>query len=104
MKVSYKKELATHLGPESCLDVPRGRREALTGENVGVVVSSEISTLGSGPCPAKGKATTMAPQYGEVLSFLTESRTHGMHGSFLRGNRETRQAPSPLANGGGWLQ
>lgn len=32
MKESYRKGQASHLGPESCLDDPRGRGEALTGE------------------------------------------------------------------------
>ena len=29
MKESYNKGLASHIGPESCLDDPRGRGEAL---------------------------------------------------------------------------
>ncbi len=30
MKESYNEGVASHIGPESCLDVPRGRGEALT--------------------------------------------------------------------------
>jgi len=41
MKESYHEELAIHMSPESCLDGPRGRGEALTGETPGVVLSSE---------------------------------------------------------------
>jgi len=44
MKESYDKGLAGHIGPESCLDVPRGRGEALTGESTGVVLSSVITS------------------------------------------------------------
>jgi hypothetical protein len=54
MKVSYMKALAGHHGPELCLDDPRGRREALTGENVGMVLSSEIIDSGSRSCFVKG--------------------------------------------------
>ena len=35
MKESHQKGVANHLSPESCLDDPRGRGEALTGESTG---------------------------------------------------------------------
>ncbi|MCD6380652.1 hypothetical protein J7M07_09445 [bacterium] len=35
MQESYKEDDAHHFGPESCLDDPRGRGEALTGEYTG---------------------------------------------------------------------
>ncbi len=41
MKESYGKGLACHTGPESCVDDPRGRSEALTGESIGGLLSSE---------------------------------------------------------------
>ncbi|GAX61163.1 RNA-directed DNA polymerase [Candidatus Scalindua japonica] len=34
MKGSYNEGVASHIDPESCLDDPRGRGEALTGVNV----------------------------------------------------------------------
>jgi len=43
MKESYNEGVASHIGPESCLDVPRGRGEALTGESTGGLLSSEIT-------------------------------------------------------------
>ncbi len=45
MKVSYMKGIATHHGPESCLDIQQWYGEALTGENTGAVLSSEITTI-----------------------------------------------------------
>ena len=45
MKESYQKGLANHLSPESCLDDPRGRGEALTGGNTGGLLSSEITLI-----------------------------------------------------------
>ncbi len=54
MKVSHMKALARHHGPELCLDDPQGRREALTGENVGMVLSSEIIDSGSRSCFVRG--------------------------------------------------
>ena len=35
MEELYAKGLATHGGPESCVDVPQGRGEALTGARAG---------------------------------------------------------------------
>jgi RNA-directed DNA polymerase len=43
MKESYSKGVASHAGPESCLDDPRGRGEALTRESAGGLLSSEIT-------------------------------------------------------------
>ena len=48
MKESYGKGLAGHTGPESCLADPRGRGEALTGENTGGLLSSD--TEGATKC------------------------------------------------------
>ncbi len=45
MKESYNEGLASHIGPESCLDDPRGRWEALTGESTGGLLSSEITNF-----------------------------------------------------------
>ena len=41
MKESYNEGIASHIGPESCLDDLRGRGEALTGGNTGGLLSSE---------------------------------------------------------------
>jgi len=41
MKESYNEGVASRIGPESCLDDPRGRGEALTGESTGGLLSSE---------------------------------------------------------------
>ena len=41
MKESYGKGVASHTGPESCVDLPRGDSEALTGESTGGLLSSE---------------------------------------------------------------
>ena len=41
MEVRYGEGLATHTGPESCVGVREGAREALTGVCVGQVASGE---------------------------------------------------------------
>lgn len=35
MKESCNEGVASHIGPESCVDLPRGDSEALTGESIG---------------------------------------------------------------------
>jgi len=56
MKESYVKGAAHHHGPESCLDDPRGRREALAGVRAGPVLSSEITHPEGRPCVSRGNA------------------------------------------------
>ncbi len=60
MKEPHVEGLATHDGPESCVDVRKGVGEALTGVRVGEVLSREIITLGcrrgSGPGRQHGQA------------------------------------------------
>jgi len=45
MKESYNEGVASHIVPESCLDDPQGRGEALTGESTGGLLSSENTTF-----------------------------------------------------------
>jgi RNA-directed DNA polymerase len=45
MKESYNEGVASHIGPESCLDDPRGSGEALTGESTGGLLSSESTVF-----------------------------------------------------------
>src|SRR5215212_1675126 len=42
MRESYTEDLASHGGPESCVGVPRGRSEALTGVHAGRPLSLEM--------------------------------------------------------------
>ena len=66
MQVSHMKGLAIHHGPESCLDDPQGRREALTRESTGMVLSYERFKFGCRPVFVQGNAIAMAPQDGEA--------------------------------------
>ena len=47
MKELYAEGLATHGGPESCVDDPRGRGEALTGDRIGQPWSRESLLRGA---------------------------------------------------------
>ena len=46
MKELYAEGLATHGGPESCVDDPRGRGEALTGVRAGRVIEPRNHSFG----------------------------------------------------------
>jgi hypothetical protein len=69
MQESYGEGLASHAGPESCVDVREGGDEALTGVRAGWVVSREIADPPKGghsgvPTHIRecGKATPAASQ------------------------------------------
>ncbi len=98
MKESYAEDLANHGGLEPCLDDPQGHGEALAEVRAGGPLSSEIKQTQMSTKSGKGKTTSEMPQSrGKSGSGGVEEP--GMHGNFLSGNRETRQAPSPLGNG-----
>jgi RNA-directed DNA polymerase len=90
MKESHGEGLANHTGPESCMGTGNGVNEALTGVRAGWVLSPEIKgntpgadgllLLGKQHCPHR---------YGEGWAGPAGSETPCMHGSSLRGNRET---------------
>jgi len=50
MQEPHEEGLANHLGPESCAGSREAAREALTGEDAGQPLSSEITILGCRPC------------------------------------------------------
>src|SRR5664280_345443 len=53
METLYIEGVATHDGPESCVDDPQGRGEALTGGRVGRAISRRIRDLrGADPVEA----------------------------------------------------
>ncbi|MCP5002720.1 MAG: hypothetical protein GY941_02025 [Planctomycetes bacterium] len=60
MKESYNEGVASHIGPESCLDDPRGRGEALTGGSTGGLLSSE-NTFFRRPKNGSGKTGQISP-------------------------------------------
>jgi len=75
MKESYHERVATYMSPESCLDGPRGRGEALTGESAGVVLSSE-NTLSRRPSRWTVAKATRSMALCESLNAPAESETH----------------------------
>jgi len=88
MKEPYNEGVASHIGPESCLDDPRGRGEALTGESTGGLLSSENTRF----------RRPILSKYGEGNTVCSETRAAdcsggvrepGMCGHSLHENRDT---------------
>jgi hypothetical protein len=60
MEELYVEGLATHGGPESCVDVPRGRGEALTGARAGRAIEPRNVAIGVLTLYVRRKATPLA--------------------------------------------
>ena len=88
MQVPDSEGLATHTGPESCVPLGNGRREALTGERAGRVLSPEIGLLlGADALLTRGRQHRR-PRFGEGETDLAGSETSGMRENTLCGTRE----------------
>src|SRR6266487_4046307 len=60
MEELYVEGLATHGDPESCVDVPRGRGEALTGARAGRAIEPRNESIGVPTLSKRRKATLLA--------------------------------------------
>ena len=60
MEELYAEGLATHGGPESCVDDPRGRGEALTGARAGRAIEPRNESIGVPTLSKRRKATLPA--------------------------------------------
>ena len=89
MKEPYGEGVATHSGPEPCVDPRKGVGEALAGVRVGWVWSREIMTglQGADAIRACGRQHR-AHRHREMLPAPARSKTPGTHGSISRGSRE----------------
>ena len=97
VQVSYSEGLATHTGPESCVATGNGRREALTGERAGRVLSPEIGLfLGADALRTRGRLHRKH-RFGEVPTDPAGSETPGMHGNIVSGTREALSLAWPIA-------
>jgi hypothetical protein len=88
VKVPDSEGLATHTGPESCVAIGNGRREALTGERAGRVLSPEIGLLlGADTLLTRGRQQR-GRRHGKASPHLAGSETSGMRENTLCGTRE----------------
>ena len=91
MKESYDKAVANHIGPESCLDDPRGRGEALTGESAGGLSSSENTSIRE-PIQWAGREGNMNGRVDSRAMVCPGGvKEPGMRGRSSHENRETSE-------------
>jgi len=101
MKESYGEGLATHTGPESCVDARKGGGEALTGVRTGWVSSREIHAPGRKPWVLRGADAVevggrqhRACRQREARQDPARSETPSTYGNTLHGNREIPRSPA----------
>ena len=94
MKEPHKKGLANHLGPESCADGRKVVGEALTGEDAGQPLSSEITSTGVPTSCYEGEGYTKGDATRKSLFDAAESETLSLLGNSLREDRETSETPT----------
>jgi hypothetical protein len=94
MEESCSEGLASHAGPESCIDVRKDVGEALTGVRAGRVLSREIDTPPRGGLLRDADAVNpsgrrnLRYREGEISQGPARSETPCMYGRTSRGNRE----------------
>ena len=98
MEELYVEGLATHDGPESCVDVPRGRGEALTGARAGQAIEPRNSASGCPRCRNGGRQHRWR-RYRESPMGPAWSENQGMYGTSKRENREIPRSPARLITG-----
>ena len=92
MQEPHEKGIANHLDPESCAGVGNRVGEALTGAHAGQPSSSEITSPGVPTLYVEGEGHIRDGVIREPSWNATESKTLGMRGNSLHGNRETPKA------------
>ena len=98
MEELYAEGLATHGGPESCVDVPRGRGEALTGARAGRAIEPRNQRSGV-PTLCNLRKAIPPVALSRAAGGPARSENQGMCGIFMRENREIPRSPVPLIMG-----
>jgi RNA-directed DNA polymerase len=99
MKESYRKDLASHPDPESCVGDRKGAGEALTGAHVGPPSSCEIRSSGVPTRFSDAEGHTESGVSGEPSSDPAQSETLRTRGNSSHGKREIPWGPSGAAVG-----
>ena len=102
MKESYRKGVANHPDPESCVGHRKVSGEALTGAQAGRTLSCEIYLRpGCRRCSVKRKAIPWGTTR-ECCVDAAQSENPGMLENSTRENRETLKAPAIVSRRAGW--
>jgi hypothetical protein len=98
MEELYVEGLATHGDPESCVDDPRGRGEALTGARVGRAIEPRNGNPGA-HAVLMAEGNTAGGVMRESPAGPARSENQGMYGTSMRENRESPCPPAWLITG-----
>ena len=88
--------LATHGDPESCVDDPRGRGEALTGARAGRAIEPRNDLIRGADVLSNTEGNIARGAMREPLADPAWSENHGMCGNSVRENREVPCSPVRL--------
>ncbi len=94
MKESYRKGIANHPDPESCVGGCEAVSEALTGASVGWVLSCEIIAIGVPTLSDIAEGDIDGSVNRERPSNPAQSKTPRTHRNSTRENRETPWMPA----------
>ena len=99
MEELYAEGLATHGGPQSCVDDPRGRGEALTGARVGRAIEPRNLNDRGADAVQEVEGNIAGGARREPLGDPARSENQGMRGTSMRENRESPCPPVRLISG-----
>src|SRR6266536_1024371 len=95
MEELYAEGLATHGGPESCVDDPRGLGEALAGARAGRAIEPRNHNDRCADAVQEMEVKVAGGALREPLAGPARSEHHGMCGTSVRENRERPCPPVP---------
>ncbi len=98
MKESDIEGVAIHGGPESCVGVREGVREALTGVHVGWVIEPRNPWFRGADAVGKGGRQHRRQRYRELSADPARSEILCMRGSSIRENGEIPWSPVPVVD------
>ena len=101
MEELYVEGLASHGGPQPCVDDPRGRGEALAWARAGRAIEPRNHRSGVPTLSERRKATPLAALRREPSGGPARSENQGMCGTSMRENRESPCPPVRLVSGAG---
>ena len=99
MEELYAEGLATRSGPESCVDDPRGRGEALTGVRAGRAIEPRNQSNRGADAVQEVEGNIVRGAIREPLTGPAWSENQGMYGTSMRENRESPVPPVRVVSG-----
>jgi|NGEPerStandDraft_6_1074524.scaffolds.fasta_scaffold44685_2 hypothetical protein len=96
MRTLYVEGVATHDGPESCVDVREGGGEALTGVRTGWAIEPRNQGIRGADAVVISGRPYRQQRFRELLADPARSKNLRMYGVSMRENREIPHSPVGL--------